>query len=121
MNIGGRGRYRTADRWCVNRSQAVHRVFGGATASTNAQLSGLFGSSGSTDRIEVPARTADEPRWMVGSSDLRRTNKSGYRKATRLGVTRQSLIKVWIAEKLDHGNHTAAQLKRNQRHEASHS
>jgi hypothetical protein len=30
------------------------------------------------------------------------------REATRLGVTRQSLIKVWIAEKLDHGGHTAA-------------
>jgi hypothetical protein len=32
------------------------------------------------------------------------------REATRLGVTRQSLIiiKVWIAEKLDHGDHTAA-------------
>jgi hypothetical protein len=30
------------------------------------------------------------------------------REATRLGVTRQSLIKVWIAEKLDQGDHPAA-------------
>jgi hypothetical protein len=30
------------------------------------------------------------------------------REATRLGVPRQSLIKVWIAEKLDHGDHSAA-------------
>jgi hypothetical protein len=30
------------------------------------------------------------------------------REATRFGVTRQSLIKVWIAEKLDHGDHPAA-------------
>jgi hypothetical protein len=30
------------------------------------------------------------------------------REATRLGVTRQSLIKVWIAEKLDHIDPPAA-------------
>ena len=41
----------------------------------------------------------DFPAWMVVELD---------REATRLGVTRQSLIKVWIAEKLDHGDHTAA-------------
>ena len=29
------------------------------------------------------------------------------REATRLGVTRQSLIKVWIAEKLDQGDDPA--------------
>jgi hypothetical protein len=28
----GRGRYRTADRWCVNPSQTVHRVSRGAIA-----------------------------------------------------------------------------------------
>jgi hypothetical protein len=43
----------------------------------------------------------DFPAWMVAELD---------REATRLGVTRESLIiiKVWIAEKLDHGDHTAA-------------
>jgi hypothetical protein len=41
----------------------------------------------------------DFPVWMIAELD---------REATRLGVTRQSLIKVWIAEKLDHGGHTAA-------------
>src|SRR4029077_17192805 len=43
----------------------------------------------------------DFPAWMIAELD---------REATRLGVTRQSLIiiKVWIAEKLDHGDHTAA-------------
>jgi hypothetical protein len=30
------------------------------------------------------------------------------REATRLGVTRQSLTKAWIAEKLDKGDHPAA-------------
>ena len=33
--------------------------------------------------------------WMIAQLD---------REAIRLGVTRQSLIKVWIAEKLDHGD-----------------
>ena len=34
----------------------------------------------------------DSPTWMVDSLD---------REAKRLGVTRQSLIKVWIAERLE--------------------
>ncbi|OGJ85624.1 MAG: CopG family transcriptional regulator [Candidatus Raymondbacteria bacterium RifOxyA12_full_50_37] len=33
----------------------------------------------------------DFPEWMIGSLD---------KEAKRLGVTRQSVIKVWIAEKL---------------------
>ena len=41
----------------------------------------------------------DFPAWMVAELD---------REATRLGVTRQSLIKVWIAEKLHQGDHPAA-------------
>lgn len=41
----------------------------------------------------------DFPAWMIAQLD---------REATRLGVTRQSLIKVWIAERLDGGGHTAA-------------
>ncbi len=39
-----------------------------------------------TKRVNV-----DFPAWMVGSLD---------REARRLGVTRQSLIKLWLAEKL---------------------
>ena len=34
----------------------------------------------------------DFPEWMIGSLD---------REAKRLGVTRQSIIKVWIAERLE--------------------
>lgn len=34
----------------------------------------------------------DFPTWMVASLD---------REATRLGVTRQSIIKVWLAERLE--------------------
>ncbi len=35
----------------------------------------------------------DFPFWMIDALD---------REATRLGVTRQSIIKVWIAERLEH-------------------
>lgn len=49
---------------------------------------------------EEPRRVnVDFPAWMIAELD---------REATRLGVTRQSLIKVWIAEKLDHSDHPAA-------------
>ncbi|MBL4820910.1 MAG: CopG family transcriptional regulator [Gammaproteobacteria bacterium] len=34
----------------------------------------------------------DFPTWMIDSLD---------KEATRLGVTRQSIIKVWLAEKLE--------------------
>ncbi len=37
----------------------------------------------------------DFPIWMVSSLD---------REASRLGVTRQSIIKVWLAERLEHSN-----------------
>jgi hypothetical protein len=48
-DLGGRGRYRTADRWCVNPSPTVHRVSRSALASENAQFSGWFASTLSTD------------------------------------------------------------------------
>ena len=35
----------------------------------------------------------DFPFWMVEQLD---------REATRLGVTRQSIIKIWLAERLEH-------------------
>jgi hypothetical protein len=41
---------------------------------------------------EVQRVNVDFPLWMVESLD---------REAKRLGVTRQSIIKVWIAEKLE--------------------
>ena len=40
----------------------------------------------------------DFPAWMVDLLD---------REARRLGVTRQSIIKVWIAERLEHGSSAA--------------
>ncbi len=46
-------------------------------------------------RIGTDARrvNVDFPAWMVDSLD---------REARRLGVTRQSLIKLWLADKLGH-------------------
>ena len=41
---------------------------------------------------EVQRVNVDFPRWMVYSLD---------REARRLGVTRQSVIKMWIGEKLE--------------------
>ncbi len=41
----------------------------------------------------------DFPAWMIDSLD---------REAKRLGVTRQSIIKVWIAERLEHRDTPAA-------------
>ena len=38
----------------------------------------------------------DFPSWMIERLD---------REARRLGVTRQSVIKVWIAERLEHPGH----------------
>jgi hypothetical protein len=42
--------------------------------------------------LEIKRVNVDFPQWMVSSLD---------REATRLGVTRQSLIKMWIAQRLE--------------------
>ena len=41
----------------------------------------------------------DFPAWMVSALD---------REARRLGVTRQSVIKIWLAERLEHRTPPAA-------------
>jgi hypothetical protein len=43
--------------------------------------------------LEQKRVNVDFPAWMVASLD---------READRLGVTRQALIKLWLADKLDH-------------------
>jgi hypothetical protein len=49
--------------------------------------------------IEQRRVNVDFPAWMIESLD---------REAKRLGVTRQSIIKVWIAERLEqHGTNAA--------------
>ena len=42
---------------------------------------------------DVQRVNVDFPTWMVTSLDA---------EATRLGITRQAVIKTWIAERLDH-------------------
>lgn len=43
--------------------------------------------------LEAKRVNVDFPAWMVQSID---------KEARRLGVTRQSLIKLWLADKLEH-------------------
>ncbi|MGH9065272.1 MAG: type II toxin-antitoxin system BrnA family antitoxin [Acidimicrobiales bacterium] len=49
--------------------------------------------------LEQRRVNVDFPAWMIAALD---------REAKRLGVTRQSIIKVWVAERLEHGDPTAA-------------
>ena len=49
--------------------------------------------------LEQRRVNVDFPSWMVESLD---------REARRLGVTRQSIIKVWIAERLEQDKSSAA-------------
>ncbi|MGW0231554.1 type II toxin-antitoxin system BrnA family antitoxin [Actinopolymorpha singaporensis] len=49
--------------------------------------------------LEQRRVNVDFPVWMIESLD---------REARRLGVTRQSIIKVWIAERLEHHGPAAA-------------
>lgn len=45
---------------------------------------------------QTPRRVnVDFPEWMIVSLD---------KEAARLGVTRQSIIKVWLAERLEHAS-----------------
>jgi len=44
-------------------------------------------------RLEQRRVNVDFPTWMVEQLD---------QEASRLGVTRQSIIKVWLAERLEH-------------------
>lgn len=43
--------------------------------------------------LEVKRVNVDFPEWMVDSLD---------KEAHRLGITRQSLIKIWVADKIHH-------------------
>jgi len=49
--------------------------------------------------LETKRVNVDFPLWMVESLDA---------EATRLGVTRQSVIKMWLAERLDEAGYSRA-------------
>ena len=56
-------------------------------------LAALDLASARRPRLEQKRVNVDFPLWMVEQLD---------QEATRLGVTRQSIIKVWLAERLEH-------------------
>lgn len=58
---------------------------------TSLDLSQAKRTTQTTKRVNV-----DFPEWMIDSSD---------REASRVGVTRQSIIKVWLAERIENTNH----------------
>jgi hypothetical protein len=59
-------------------------------------ITGLLDLAGARRPDLEPRRVnVDFPAWMVESLD---------NEAKRLGVTRQALIKLWLADKLDHLN-----------------
>lgn len=49
--------------------------------------------------LEIKRVNVDLPRWMINAFD---------REAERLGVTRQSVIKTWLAEKIEERQAKAA-------------
>ena len=60
----------------------------GKDISGNLDLSKIKRPNQEQRRVNV-----DFPTWMIDSLD---------KEASRLGVTRQSIIKVWLAERLEH-------------------
>lgn len=55
-------------------------------------LDALDLSQARRQRLELKRVNVDFPLWMVEQLD---------REASRMGVTRQSIIKMWLAERLD--------------------
>ncbi|MDO7644472.1 MULTISPECIES: CopG family antitoxin [Reinekea] len=59
-------------------------------------ISNLDLSSVKRVNLQQKRVNVDFPVWMIESLD---------KEASRLGVTRQSIIKVWLAERLEHKTH----------------
>jgi hypothetical protein len=74
------------------KSKELDRVFdeGAEDITAHLDLSTVTRPNRDVKRVNV-----DFPTWMVAALD---------REARRLGVTRQSVIKMWIAERLDCGS-----------------
>ena len=73
------------------KSSELDRVFDDGAEDITGQLDL---STATRPNREVRRVNVDFPTWIVASLD---------REARRLGVTRQSVIKMWIAERLDRG------------------
>ena len=81
-------------RWRSMRAEEFDQKFDdGEDITADLDLGAIHRPALEQRRVNV-----DFPSWMVDSLD---------REARRLGVTRQSIIKVWIAERLEHDS-TAA-------------
>ena len=65
----------------------------GEDVTADLDLTGIRRPALEQRRVNV-----DFPSWMIESLD---------REARRLGVTRQSIIKLWIAERLERARHAA--------------
>ena len=76
----------------MNGSEFDRRFDSGESVVEALNLDGARRSRLQQKRVNV-----DFPLWMVERLD---------REATRLGVTRQSIIKVWLAERLEQGRQT---------------
>jgi hypothetical protein len=71
----------------MKASEFDHKFDEGENVTADLDLSRIRRPAQEQRRVNV-----DFPAWMVRSLD---------REARRLGVTRQSIIKVWIAERLE--------------------
>jgi hypothetical protein len=71
------------------KAKALDKLF-----DAGGDISAFLDISRAKRANQAPRRVnVDFPAWMIHSLD---------REAGRLGVTRQSIIKVWIAERLGH-------------------
>ena len=69
------------------RAEELDELFdSGADMTEHLDMSTLTKNRAQTKKVNV-----DFPEWVINSLDL---------EARRIGVTRQSIIKVWIAERL---------------------
>lgn len=72
----------------MKASEFDKKFDGGEDILSDLDLSKAKRTTQETKRVNV-----DFPTWMLDSLD---------REASRVGVTRQSIIKVWLAERLEH-------------------
>lgn len=78
----------------MNSSEFDRRFDAGQSVLEALDLNGARRAPVKQKRVNV-----DFPLWMVEQLD---------REASRLGVTRQSIIKVWLAERLEQGRPDAS-------------
>jgi hypothetical protein len=79
-------------RWDFMKASDFDKEFDdGNDVFTSLDLSQAKRTTQTTKRVNV-----DFPEWMIDSLD---------REANRVGVTRQSIIKVWLAERIESLKH----------------